>query len=28
LLIPPMLICGVCVFLLRYAWRDDTRAVG
>jgi AAHS family 4-hydroxybenzoate transporter-like MFS transporter len=22
LLIPPMLICGLCVFLLRYAWRD------
>jgi AAHS family 4-hydroxybenzoate transporter-like MFS transporter len=23
LLIPPMLICGLCVFLLRYAWRDQ-----
>jgi AAHS family 4-hydroxybenzoate transporter-like MFS transporter len=22
LLIPPMLVCGLCVFLLRYAWRD------
>lgn len=28
LLIPPMLICGVCVFLLRYAWRDDARIAG
>jgi AAHS family 4-hydroxybenzoate transporter-like MFS transporter len=25
LLIPPMLICAVCVLLLRYAWRDDAR---
>ena len=25
LLMPPMLVCGLCVFLLRYAWRDVAR---
>jgi AAHS family 4-hydroxybenzoate transporter-like MFS transporter len=28
LLIPPTLICGVCVLLLRFAWRDDARTGG
>jgi AAHS family 4-hydroxybenzoate transporter-like MFS transporter len=23
LLVPPMLVCGLCVFLLRYAWRNQ-----
>jgi AAHS family 4-hydroxybenzoate transporter-like MFS transporter len=24
LLIPPMLVCALCVFLLRYCWREET----